>query len=209
MEHSRSAAEVNLVIVTKNHPVDLAIELFNLGERNFGENKDQEASAKAEAFKSAGFASSPNWHFVGQLQSNKVKSMLEYASCLHSLDRDSLLRELNKQVAKQPDRRFKVFIELNLTEDENRGGIKPERLGEFAEQVIGSSQLELMGVMGVAGLDRDPGFDFERIAKSSQELQKLAPAANYISAGMSGDFEIAIGFGATHIRVGTAITGQR
>jgi len=207
--YSRQTEEVNLVIVTKNHPVDLAIELLKLGERNFGENKDQEASAKAELIKSAGLDFEPIWHFVGQLQSNKVKSMLSYASLLHSLDRDSLLRELNKQLAKEPDRRFKVFIELNLTGDENRGGIALDRLGEFAEQVLDSSQLELMGVMGVAGLDREPSFDFERIARASQELRKIAPSARYISAGMSGDFDIAIGFGATHIRVGTAITGKR
>lgn len=206
---SRKPSEVNLVIVTKNHPVDLALELLELGERNFGENKDQEASAKALQISALDLAVKPIWHFVGQLQSNKVRSMLNYAGVLHSLDRVSLLNELAKQLAKEPDRKFPVFIELNLTKDQNRGGIVPEALTAFASQVLDVKQLDLLGVMGVASLDADPRFDFERIAQASLELQKLNPAARFISAGMSGDFEEAIGFGATHIRVGTAITGKR
>jgi hypothetical protein len=207
--HARKSSDVELIIVTKNHPVDLAIELLGLGERNFGENRDQEASAKAAHIQEVMPENLPTWHFVGQLQSNKVRSMLSYSSYLHSLDRQSLLAELAKQLGKDPQRRFKVFIELNLTDDSNRGGISPTELLGFAEQVLAVGQIELMGVMGVAGLDVEPERDFERIALASLELQKLDPSANYISAGMSGDFETAIGFGATHIRVGTAITGKR
>jgi pyridoxal phosphate enzyme (YggS family) len=207
----RSASEIELVIVTKNHGFDLALELLRLGESQFGENKDQEASAKAQAVLEnldQGLVA-PTWHFVGQLQSNKVKSMLGYSSVLHSLDRPSLLKELSKQLGNNPDKRLDVFVELNLTGDPNRGGLDPEGLIEFAEQVLAVPQINLLGVMGVAGLDVDPRVDFERIQAASQRLLTVSSSARFISAGMSGDFEEAIGFGATHLRIGTAITGKR
>jgi pyridoxal phosphate enzyme (YggS family) len=207
----RSGAEIELVIVTKNHGFELALELLKLGESQFGENKDQEASAKAQSVLEnldQGLVAR-TWHFVGQLQSNKVKSMLGYSSVLHSLDRPSLLKELAKQLGNNPDKRLDVFIELNLTGDPNRGGLDPENLIEFAEQVLEVPQINLLGVMGVAGLDVDPRVDFERIQAASQRLRTVSSSARFISAGMSGDFEEAIGFGATHLRIGTAITGKR
>jgi len=206
----RSKEDVQLVVVTKNHPVQLALDLLALAECNFGENRDQEASAKAALVAVENKSGlDPIWHFIGQLQSNKVKSVLEYASLLHSLDRGSLLQELHKQLAKLPDKKLQVFIELNLTDDPNRGGIEPKNLLRFAQEVLASPQLELMGVMGVAGLGASPESEFERIAKASQDLRTIAPEAKYISAGMSLDYEIAIEFGATHARIGTAITGPR
>jgi uncharacterized pyridoxal phosphate-containing UPF0001 family protein len=135
--------------------------------------------------------------------------MLTYSSVLHSLDRASLLNELAKQLAKTPESALAVFIELNLTDDPNRGGIEPKNLAEFTEQVLAVPQLRLLGVMGVAGLDVDPAVDFERILNSSQQVQAMSRSAKFISAGMSGDFEQAIGYGATHLRIGTAITGKR
>ena len=207
----RASQDIELVVVTKNHGYELALELLALGEAQFGENKDQEASQKAHDVASnlpAGHRA-PTWHFVGQLQSNKVRSMLSYSSVLHSLDRPSLLKELAKQLAKTPEQSLKVFIELNLTDDPNRGGIELQDLIGFTEQVLAVPQLELLGVMGVAGLDVEPTYDFDRILKASQEVQTLSRGASFISAGMSGDFEEAIGFGATHLRIGTAITGKR
>lgn len=207
----RSSSDIELVVVTKNHGYELALELLELGEAQFGENRDQEASAKATSVKEhlpAGLTL-PTWHFVGQLQSNKVKSMLSYSQVLHSLDRTSLLQELNKQLAKTPDRTLKAFVELNLTTDPNRGGIAPSDLIQFAHLVLESPQIELLGVMGVVGLGIEPEIDFERILQSSIHLQEICPASKFISAGMSGDYEKAIGFGATHLRIGTAITGNR
>jgi len=208
MTANRDDSEIELVIVTKNHSAALPLALLELGETNFGENRDQEASAKAEIVQQErpGLAT---WHFVGQLQTNKVKSMLQYTTVLHSLDRQSLLTELNKQLAKEQERKLDCFIELNLTEDLNRGGLALAELPNFAELVLQSSQINLLGVMGVVGLGIEPAVDFERISQASQTLQKIAPFAQYISAGMSGDFEEAIGFGATHLRIGTAITGNR
>ena len=102
-----------------------------------------------------------------------------------------------------------MFIELNLTDDPNRGGVELQNLTQFTEQVLAVPQLKLLGVMGVAGLDVEPAVDFARILKASHDVQALSKAATFISAGMSGDFEEAIGFGATHLRIGTAITGKR
>jgi len=198
---SANRAEPTLVVVTKNHPVDLVRDLYALGERDFGENRDQEASAKASEF--APSKGDYRWHFIGQLQSNKVKSVLNYATFLHSLDRPSLLKELAKREAE-----LKVFIQMNLTEDPNRGGISPENLESFANQVMEVGTLELIGVMAVGGLDVEPEREFERVAKASEMLQKVNPQANQISAGMSGDFEQAIAYGATHLRIGSLITGN-
>ena len=208
---SRSKSEIELVIVTKNHGFELALELLALGENQFGENRDQEASAKAAQVSQslAPGELAPTWHFVGQLQTNKVKSMLTYSSVLHSLDRLSLLKELEKQLVKTPEATLDAFIELNLTDDPNRGGIEPKNLLEFAEQVLKVSQIRLLGVMGVAGLGVEPAVDFATILSSSEKLQSISASSKYISAGMSGDFETAIGFGATHLRIGTAITGNR
>ena len=208
---SRSRSEIELVIVTKNHGFELALELLALGENQFGENRDQEASAKAAQVSQslAPGELSPTWHFVGQLQTNKVKSMLTYSSVLHSLDRLSLLKELEKQLVKTPEATLDAFIELNLTDDPNRGGIELKNLLEFAEQVLKVSQIRLLGVMGVAGLGVEPAVDFATILSSSEKLQSISASSKFISAGMSGDFETAIGFGATHLRIGTAITGNR
>ena len=204
---NRLSDEIILVVVTKNHPAELVLELIECGARHFGENRDQEAAPKATAVR----AQSPvvhDWHFVGQLQSNKVKSMLDYTSVLHSLDRPSLLAELGKQLERR-DRSLDAFIELNLTEDPGRGGIQPAELERFAASVLEQPRVNLLGVMGVVGLGVEPEVDFERIRLASEALRSLNPDSRFISAGMSGDFETAIAFGATHLRIGSAITGPR
>ena len=204
---ARPIDDITLVVVTKNHPAQLVLDLLELGARDFGENRDQEAAPKAAEVRSVS-ALAHTWHFVGQLQSNKVRSVLDYASVLHSLDRDSLLKELIKQTEKR-ESTLDVFIELNLTDDTGRGGIMPADLLPFAERVLQAPTLNLLGVMGVAGLDAEPAAEFERIRAESLALQTLEPAAKFISAGMSQDFELAIAHGATHVRIGTAITGKR
>lgn len=202
----RAKEDVELIVVSKNHPASLVAELVQLGQEAFGENRDQEASKKAEELKNSGF--DVQWHFVGQLQSNKVKSVLEYASVIHSIDRPSLVAELSKQLSKQ-NKKIDGFIELNLTDDLGRGGVAPQELLPLAEQVLAVEQINLLGVMAVAGLGKDPAEEFERAIGLSQQLQTLAPTATKLSMGMSEDFEVAIRLGATHIRVGSAITGPR
>ncbi len=203
----RDPSEVELVVISKNHPASMVVDLAAMGARNFGENRDQEARPKSEEVSAAG-VEGITWHFVGQLQSNKAKSALSYAKVLHSLDRDSLLTAVAKAAIELPEP-VQVFIQLNLTDDPGRGGIQPASLEEFANRVLSSPNLVLLGVMGVAALNRPPAQDFETILWASQKLQTIDPSAKFISAGMSEDFEEAIAFGATHVRVGSAITGKR
>lgn len=204
---NRDSKQITLVVVTKNHPHQLVHDLLALGARDFGENRDQEAGPKAKQIASESNERF-NWHFIGQLQTNKVKSVLEYADILHSLDRPSLLDELQKRTVER-ENPLKVFVQVNMTEDPERGGVNPEDLMAFAERVLSSPGLELVGLMGVGGLEVAPELEFERLATLSVELQKLAPGANRLSMGMSGDFETAVAYGATHLRIGTAITGNR
>ena len=205
----RSANEVTLVVVTKNHPVDLALQLYNLGCRNFGENRDQEAGPKAaELKKLIGDSEQPNWHFVGQLQSNKAKRVSEYADTVHSVDRPSLLDALVK-ASELRSKPLDVFLQVNLTDDPNRGGFSPAQFESFAEQVLEANGLRLMGVMAVASLEGQERRDFEVVQTLSQQLQAMNPESKFISAGMSGDYELALEYGATHLRIGTAITGNR
>lgn len=204
---NRDSKQITLVVVTKNHPHQLVHDLLALGARDFGENRDQEAGPKAKQIASESNERF-NWHFIGQLQTNKVKSVLEYADILHSLDRPSLLDELQKRTVER-ENPLKVFVQVNMTEDPERGGVNPEDLMAFAERVLSSPGLELVGLMGVGGLEVAPELEFERLATLSVELQKLAPEANRLSMGMSGDFETAVAYGATHLRIGTAITGNR
>lgn len=209
---NRDANEVTTVVVTKFHPAQLVLDLIELGARDFGENKDQEAAPKSAEVLAHGVPEH-KWHFVGQLQSNKVKSVLSYASAIHSLDRDSLLSALVKETAKKRAlgsfKDVDVFIELNLTDDPERGGIQPVDLSRFATSVLESPGVNLVGVMGVASLENRVESDFEQIRSASETLRSLKPEAKLISAGMSGDFATAIQYGATHLRIGTAITGPR
>ena len=203
----RAVSDVELVVVTKNHSAEVVAELYDLGHRQFGENRDQEAGPKAEALAAAGRLDA-KWHFVGQLQSNKVRTVLNYATCIHSIDRSSLVKELAKQLGNR-ELEIEGFIELNLTDDPGRGGVEPANLPQLAEQVLEIPQIRLMGVMAVAGLGVDPRVDFEKTLAASERLRGIAPSADKLSIGMSEDFEIAIEMGATHIRVGSAITGPR
>lgn len=203
----RSAGDVELVVITKMHPASVAAELYELGHRVFGENKDQEAALKAQALSAAGLTEA-RWHFVGQLQSNKVKSVIRYSECIHSIDRPSLVAELQKQLEKN-NQRIQGFLELNLTEDPGRGGVQPERVTELAELVMKTGAIDLFGVMAVAGLGVDPRVDFERAIIASEKLREVVPTADMLSIGMSEDFETAVSMGATHVRIGSAITGPR
>lgn len=202
---NRNLDDIDLVVVSKNNSSALVRELYALGQRHFGENRDQEAGPKAQETEDL---HDITWHFIGQLQSNKVKSVLQYAKYIHSIDRDSLVQALAKELSKSPVN-IKGFVQLNLTDDPGRGGIRPADLLSFADSVAAIPGIELQGVMGVAALDRDPRIDFETIARCSEQLKTQHPGARFISAGMSHDFEQALEFGATHLRIGTAITGKR
>jgi pyridoxal phosphate enzyme (YggS family) len=199
----RDPAELTRIVVTKFHPASLIRELFELGVRDVGENRHQEAAAKAAELTALDLA----WHFVGQLQSNKARAVRRYASAVHSVDRQSLVDAL---AAREPgDGVLDCFIELNLTDDPARGGVLPASAEQLAEKIASTAGLRLRGVMAVAPLDADPRAAFAGVRAVSDRIRALIPEATAISAGMSDDFAEAISEGATHLRIGTAITGKR
>jgi PLP dependent protein len=199
-DNGRDPASITTIVVTKFHPAALVRELAALGARDLGENRHQEAAAKAAETADLGLT----WHFIGQLQSNKAPAVLEYARVIHSVDRGSLVDALAKAgVAAE------VFLQLNLTADPQRGGVQPEGLEILAERVLACGSLTLRGIMAVAPLGEPPAAAFERVRAASESLQALAPDATALSIGMSGDYREAIAAGATHLRIGTAITGNR
>ncbi len=196
----RTRDEVTLIVVTKFHPASLIRELLELGVHDVGENRHQDAAPKA-----AELADLPlTWHFVGQLQSNKARAVAEYARVIHSVDRDSLVMALARA-----ERPLDVFLEVNLTSDPGRGGVQPDALPPLAERVLEHPSLTLRGVMAVAPIDEDARAAFARLSGISEHLRTIAPGATAISAGMSNDYAEAIAEGATHLRIGTAITGKR
>lgn len=197
-----------LIVVTKNHPVELVQELTRIGENNFGENRVQEGLPKALQLAELEPGKPVNWHLIGQLQTNKVKQALEFANSVHSLDRESLLIELVKRTAGR-QKPLEVFIQVNLTDDDSRGGVHPGKVLSFADQVAEVDSLKLAGLMAVASLNESPDHDFDQMAELSQRLTQTHQNATGLSIGMSGDFLQALAFGATHLRIGTAITGNR
>lgn len=198
----RDPAELTRIVVTKFHPASLVRELHALGVRDVGENRHQEATAKAAELGDLDLA----WHFVGQLQSNKARAVRRYASTVHSVDRPSLVDAL---AAREGEGELGCFIELNLTDDPGRGGVAPEGAEALAERVALAPGLALLGVMAVAPLGGDPRPAFDRVREVSHRIRAVVPSATAISAGMSDDFADAIASGATHLRIGTAITGKR
>lgn len=213
----RDAAEVTLVAVTKFHPASDVLHLLRLGHRVFGENRDQEASAKAAevAAKLADTTSdpAPEWHFIGQLQTNKVKSVVSYADVVESVDRLALVTALDR-AAVRAERKLRAFVQVNLDPDaerdgSGRGGAHPDEVLEIAAAVAGSDALSLGGLMAVAPLGVPPEPAFARLATLAAQLRGIHADAVSLSAGMSGDLEAAIAAGATHVRIGTALLGGR
>ena len=199
-DSGRDPTAITTIVVTKFHPAALVRQLAALGARDLGENRHQEAAAKAADTADLGLT----WHFIGQLQSNKAAAVLEYASVIHSVDRLSLVDALGKAASGA-----EVFIQLNLTEDPGRGGVQEAKLAELAERVLSAPNLTLRGLMAVAPLGQAPRGAFARVRAASVRLQSIAPGATDLSMGMSGDYRDAILEGATHLRIGTAITGNR
>jgi pyridoxal phosphate enzyme (YggS family) len=194
---NRDPAEISLIVVTKTFPISDIEILTELGESNFGENRDQEAGPKAEVIPAT-------WHFQGQIQSNKIKSICQWADVIHSI---SSAKEILKFA--QSPRKHQVFLQVSLDGQAGRGGASPADLAQLADLVNESNNLELLGLMAVAPLDVEPKKAFADLALINQGFAGQFPNAKYLSAGMSSDFEAAIKFGATHIRVGSSILGSR
>ncbi len=200
-EIGRSPDDVTLVTVTKFHPASLVRDLIVAGARDFGESRHQDAAPKVAEVNDG----SVRWHFVGQIQSNKARAIAQYASAVHSLDRASVVAALRTS-----EHIVDGFIEVNLTDDPARGGVMGESaLLELAALIDETPSIVLKGVMAVAPLDGDADAAFAELHRLSTVLSATYPDATDISAGMSNDWQIALRHGATHLRIGTAITGNR
>ncbi|MQY33094.1 Pyridoxal phosphate homeostasis protein [Streptomyces sp. RB17] len=208
----RKREEVTLIVVTKTYPASDVRILSELGVRHVAENRDQDAAPKAAAC-----ADLPlKWHFVGQLQTNKVRSVVGYADVVQSVDRSKLVTALSKE-AVRAGREVGCLIQVALDAGEGgrgeRGGVAPGGIEELADLVGEATGLRLDGLMTVAPLTGEyAGREraaFERLMDLSTDLRRAHPAATMVSAGMSADLEQAVAAGATHVRVGTAVLGVR
>ncbi|WP_253847338.1 YggS family pyridoxal phosphate-dependent enzyme [Mycobacterium gordonae] len=217
----RNVGEVELLPITKFFPAtDVAI-LARLGVRAVGESREQEASAKvaevARLLAASGESWEMQWHMVGQIQRKKAKSLARWAHTAHSVDSRPLVTALDRAVATaMAERRrstpLRVYVQVSLDGDASRGGVDIGESGaveRVCEQVQGAESLELVGLMGVPPLDWEPEQAFDRLQSEHCRVRRAFPHAVGLSAGMSGDLEIAVKHGSTCVRVGTALLGQR
>ncbi|MBF4609351.1 YggS family pyridoxal phosphate-dependent enzyme [Curtobacterium sp. VKM Ac-1393] len=201
----RSVDDLTLIVVTKYHPASLVRALAALGVTDVGENRHQEAQSKAAELADLGLT----WHFVGQLQSKKARQVRRYAHVVQSLDRTSVVDAFAPTEAEPDPPVIDGFVQVNLTDDPGRGGVQPDEVETMATRVLETGTIRLRGVMAVAPLDEEPRAAFARLRQISDRVVALEPGATDISAGMSGDYADAVFEGATHLRIGTAITGNR
>lgn len=202
----RDPDSVTLIVVTKFFEAEDVRRLAGLGVRDIGENRDQEASAKHTECADLDLT----WHFIGQLQTNKAKSVVRYADLIQTVDRASLVSALGK-AAGGIDKCQDVLIQVNLdpATGSGRGGAAPPEVLGLVDLIGQQPSLNLRGLMGVAPLDADPRPAFETLAGIGADVRQIVPSADIISAGMSGDLEAAIECGATHLRIGAAVMGSR
>jgi hypothetical protein len=225
---ARDPREVTLVAVTKTYPATDVVHLAALGVTEVGENRDQEAAPKAaevarlldqeaavKAPDVAVAAERPRWHFVGQLQRNKCRSVVTYADVVHSVDSVRLATALGQAAAHRADRPVDVLVQLSVDGDPHRGGAltagddADRDMARVAAAIAAQPALRLRGVMAVAPLDWAPAAAFAEVARCAAMIRAEHPDATVISAGMSADLTEAIGYGATHVRIGSALLGKR
>jgi pyridoxal phosphate enzyme (YggS family) len=215
----RDPAGVTLIAVTKTYPASDVLALASLGLTDIGENRDQEAAPKAAAVLAAGQA--VTWHFIGQLQTNKAHAVARYADFVHSVDRVRLVRALGAG-ARAAGRDLTCLVQVSLDPADAggrpvtaepappaRGGAPPALLAEVAAAIEAEEGLTLGGLMAVAPLGADPRAAFAPLRELSDAVRAVNPSATLVSAGMSGDLEAAVACGATHLRIGTALLGDR
>ncbi|MGW7547747.1 YggS family pyridoxal phosphate-dependent enzyme [Streptomyces sp. NPDC054770] len=208
----RKREEVTLIVVTKTYPASDVRILSGLGVRHVAENRDQDAAPKAAECTDLPL----QWHFVGQLQTNKVRSVVGYADVVQSVDRSRLVDALSREAVRagrEVGCLLQVALDAGAGGRGERGGVAPGGIEELAALVAGSPGLRLDGLMTVAPLTGEYAgrqrAAFDRLMDLSTDLRRTHPAANMVSAGMSADLEEAVAAGATHVRVGTAVLGVR
>jgi hypothetical protein len=206
-----------LVAVTKTFPAsDIAI-LLGLGVFDIGESRDQEARAKLAQLQASaaptapggGPVHAPRLHFIGRLQTNKCRSVARYADCVHTVDRLAVASALADGVESAGRPPLPVFVQVSLDGDPARGGVARAGLDELLDHVAGDDRLRLLGPMAVAPLAQSPESAYAQLQGIAAQVRAAHPDAVSISAGMTDDFEVAIEFGATHVRIGSALLGHR
>ncbi|WP_030158483.1 YggS family pyridoxal phosphate-dependent enzyme [Glycomyces sp. NRRL B-16210] len=222
----RPPRDVRLIVITKTFPASDAAALLDLGQTDLGENRDQEAAPKAAALAEHGLTApgpKPVWHFVGQLQRNKARSVAGYAQWVHSVDRPRLVDALDNafngaldgtldnaaDTASPHGRRLNALVQVSLDGDVSRGGAVIGDVEALAERIAAARHLDLKGVMAVAPLGWEPAKAFALLAECSEAVRRVDPGATEVSAGMSGDFTAAIAAGATMVRLGRNVLGER
>jgi pyridoxal phosphate enzyme (YggS family) len=200
----RDRSEITLIVVTKTYPASDVELLAELGVTDFGENRHPEAGDKA-----AEVEADVRWHFLGGLQTNKAGAVARYADMVHSVDRIKLASSLSRG-AEAAGRTLPCLVQVDFdATNPGRSGVVPSDIPELAAAIAGSDHLTLGGLMTVAPLGEDPAPHFDHLVRLSQDLRMDHPDATIISAGMSGDFEAAIAAGATHLRIGRSVLGER
>jgi hypothetical protein len=202
LKASRQSDEITLVAVTKTYPLRDVQILHELGVTDFGENRSAEGLEKSSMV-------SAHWHFQGQIQSNKIGAISSWAQTVHSLDDLSHAGKFDRAVGEIPGKRLEIFIQVSLDGDTSRAGVRGDDILLLGQALVSSKNLDLAGLMVVPPVQSEPEKAFSEIATLGERFRHEFPMARSLSAGMSGDYEIAIAYGATHIRVGSQILGTR
>jgi pyridoxal phosphate enzyme (YggS family) len=213
----RNAEEIELLPITKFFPATDVLLLHNLGCREFGESREQEASNKSVEVAAALGAEPIRWHMVGRIQRNKARSIADWAYAAHSVDSAKVIAALNRAAteAMAHGRRaepLRVYLQLSLDGDESRGGVdiaRPDSVDELCAAIESAESLEFVGLMAIPALGANPDDAFARLQEEKERVQKAYQQPLGLSAGMSSDLESAVKHGSTCVRVGTALLGQR
>lgn len=199
-------AGVKLVAVSKFHPLEQLRQAYAAGQRRFGESRADELAQKAAAM-----PADVQWHFIGHLQTNKVRSVVSSAPVIESIDSERVLRAVAAE-AKRQGKVIEIFLQAHVAAEETKTGFLPEEIPAAARLASELSSVRVVGIMGMASNVDDQrriAADFRTLARLSAELQKTVPSAREISMGMSGDWPLAVKEGATLVRIGSAIFGER
>ena len=200
---------VKLLAVSKTKPISDILEAYDAGIRDFGENKVQELTAKYEAL-----PKDIHWHMIGHLQTNKVKYIIDKVAMIHSVDSLRLAETIEKEAAKK-DVIVPILIEVNVAQEESKFGLKPEEVLPFIEKIAGFSHIQIKGLMTIAPYVQNPEENrpvFRQLKKLSVDIAAKNinnVTMSVLSMGMTGDYQVAVQEGATMVRVGTGIFGER
>lgn len=203
---SRLPEGVKLVAVSKFQPIELVREAYGAGQRRFGESRADELAAKASAM-----PDDVVWHFIGHLQTNKVRRVVASASVIESIDSERVLRVVSAE-AVRAGRVIDIFLQAHVAAEETKSGFLPDELPAAARLATTLPGIRVVGLMGMASNtddERRVAADFAELAALSVQLKTIIPAATELSMGMSGDWPLAVAEGATIVRIGSAIFGSR